>query len=63
MGLVLNGKTSIVTPDDGVQTIPRFAVHEWMRADVNAPEEKKDEVPVIVEEWTDPCKLTRRSHL
>lgn len=55
VGLVINGKPSVVTPEDGAQTIPKFAVHEWMRADINARDSMKDADEVIVEEWTDPC--------
>lgn len=52
--LVVNGKTSVVTSTDGVQTVERGAAHEWMRADVGMQDAERDDDEVVVEEWTDP---------
>lgn len=52
--IVLNGAISIMTPKDGVRAIPRFAVHEWMRGDIDAPDDRKDREEVVVEEFTSP---------
>lgn len=54
--LLVNGKKSVITAEDGVQTIPKFAIHNWMRADSKSPADNKDDEEVIVEEWTDPSK-------
>ena len=53
---VLEGSTKVITPDDGLQTVPKFAVHEFMRADIDNNEEEADDFDVVVEEYVEPCK-------
>lgn len=48
--LILDGRETIVTAGDGPKTVPRFVVHDWMRAESGGEE-------VVVEEWTEPCKV------
>lgn len=50
--VVLNGRSKVITAEDGPQVVEKFVVHEWMRADRGS--DAKDEGEVIVEEWTDP---------
>ena len=51
----LGGTTKLVTPQDGPVRVEKFLVHEFMRADWDKPDEKKDPGEVITEEWTDPA--------
>ncbi|KAJ9662155.1 hypothetical protein H2198_001506 [Neophaeococcomyces mojaviensis] len=51
----LDGLVKVIGPEDGTQRVDRFVVHEFMRADRNQPEDKKDAGDVITEEWTDPA--------
>ncbi len=46
----LQGKTSIITPEDGLVTIPAFVKHEWMRASTHGSDED-----LVVKEWTSPA--------
>ena len=41
-------------PEDGVLKIPKFTVHEFMRADIDMEDEAKEAGDVEVCEWTDP---------
>ncbi|ETN46924.1 uncharacterized protein HMPREF1541_01113 [Cyphellophora europaea CBS 101466] len=54
----LDGVDKVVTPADGPQTVNKYVVHEFMRADAfgyaNANAEGEDE-DVMVDEWTDPA--------
>ncbi|KAL9051756.1 MAG: hypothetical protein Q9162_005808 [Coniocarpon cinnabarinum] len=45
----VDGRERIVTPEDDVQIVPKFAIHELFRAEVGTGDD------VIVEEWTDPA--------
>lgn len=51
---LLGGDAQTVTKADGEQTVPKFAVHEFMRADIDAPDGEQDDCDVVVEEWVDP---------
>lgn len=56
--MTLNGRTESYTSGDGVITVPRFARHEWRRADAvlggdGAGDEEGQEL--VVREWTDPA--------
>lgn len=55
----LDGVEKVVTPEDGPQTINKFVVHEFMRADMhgyrNGGHEGEENEDVVVEEWTDPA--------
>ena len=55
----LDGVEKVVTPADGPQTINKFVVHEFMRADMHGYREGGTEgeqnEDVVVEEWTDPA--------
>jgi hypothetical protein len=57
--LRLDGVEKVVTPADGPQTINKFVVHEFMRADMHGhaagAAEGDAEQDVVVEEWTDPA--------
>lgn len=53
----LDGVEKVVTPADGPQTINKFVVHEFMRADTHGYSDggwDKERQDVVVEEWTDP---------
>lgn len=56
--VTLNNVTQIFMKDDGIITVPRYAQHEWRRAD-SMPEldfgrDLKSEEQLIVREWTNP---------
>lgn len=51
----LDGKSMLVTPQDGEVCVKKFVVHEFMRADIDKPDDEKDPGEVITEEWTDPA--------
>lgn len=50
----LDGVDRVVTPADGPQTIEKFVVHEFMRADAYGYAGEGEEEDVVVEEWTEP---------
>lgn len=50
----LNGVAKTVGPDDGPQRVDKFVIHEFMRADIDKPDDEKDAGDVVTEEWTDP---------
>lgn len=52
--IMLDGKAKIVMPEDGVQTIHKFVVHEFMRADIDDGPGAGDKDELVIEEWTDP---------
>ena len=56
--LGLNGVAKVVTREDGDQIVPKFAVYEFMRADVDAKQGEGDDGDVIIEEWVDPGKCS-----
>jgi hypothetical protein len=45
--VTLNKTTRTFTPEDGIITVPRFASHEWRRANSEGEE-------LVVKEWTGP---------
>jgi quercetin dioxygenase-like cupin family protein len=49
--VTLNGITLNYTAEDGIIVVPRFARHEWQRAD---DAHSHNDVDPIVREWTDP---------
>jgi len=49
--VTLNGITQNYTAEDGIVVVPRFARHEWQRAD---DVHSYNDVNLIVREWTDP---------
>ena len=55
----LDGVEKVVTPEDGPQTINKYVVHEFMRADMHGyrdgAAEGGEQEDVVVEEWTDPA--------
>lgn len=51
---IIDGKSWVVAASDGEQTVRKYAVHEFMRADVDVADESKDEGDVVVQEWIDP---------
>lgn len=53
--LTVNGETRCVTPEDGIQRVDRFVVHDFCRADKHLSDEEKDGGDVVTEEWTDPA--------
>lgn len=61
--LTVDGTTRLVRPEDGAQLIRKYAVHEFMRADMApavegiepiAEDDEQRGQDVVVEEWTDP---------
>lgn len=67
--VTIAGTTGIYTPSDGVLIVPRYARHEWSRADVVVEEDEEEgrgreggkeingtgeEQDLIMREWTDP---------
>ena len=59
--ILIDGTATEITPTEGEQTIPRYTVHDFMRADAGYPGEEQDEGDVIVEEWCDPCEHVPRA--
>lgn len=41
-------------PEDGDLKIPKFTIHEFMRADIDCEGDKKEAGDVEVSEWTNP---------
>jgi mannose-6-phosphate isomerase-like protein (cupin superfamily) len=53
--LVTIGKhTSVFSKDDGIITIPRYAIHQYMRADKTEQGKVGKDMDLIVREWTEP---------
>ncbi|SPJ72438.1 uncharacterized protein FTOL_02166 [Fusarium torulosum] len=46
--------TSVFSKDDGIITIPRYAIHQYMRADKTEQGKVGKDVDLIVREWTEP---------
>ncbi|KAF4448175.1 hypothetical protein F53441_8384 [Fusarium austroafricanum] len=46
--------TDVFTKDDGIITIPRYAIHQYMRADKAEKGKAGKDVDLIVREWTEP---------
>ena len=57
---VLNGETSVVRAANRPQTVPKFAVHEFMRADLDDEDGERDDGELVVEEWVDPGEFVCR---
>lgn len=54
--IMLNGKTGVYGPSDGVIEIPRFTIHEWQReAKGYAQPNSQDRKDLVVREWTLPA--------
>jgi hypothetical protein len=58
--ITLNGTTENYTAADSIIVVPRFARHEWQRADAVQPHrgrtgsDSQPAIDLIVREWTDP---------
>ncbi|KAJ4127672.1 hypothetical protein NW765_016153 [Fusarium oxysporum] len=46
--------TAIFSKDDGIITIPRYTIHQYMRADKTDEGKAGKDVDLIVREWTEP---------
>ncbi|KAK4917341.1 hypothetical protein LTR66_016949, partial [Elasticomyces elasticus] len=55
----LDGYSKIVTATDPSQQVDKFVIHEFMRADMDATSDQKDDGDVVIEEWTDPADGTK----
>lgn len=55
VSFTINGVSTIVAPEDGVQRVDRFVVHTFCRADKDLHGQDKDVGDVVTEEWTDPA--------
>lgn len=53
--ITIDDRTEVFTKDDGIITIPRYAVHQYMRADSSERGRKGRDVDLIVREWTEPA--------
>ncbi|EWY90052.1 hypothetical protein FOYG_07678 [Fusarium oxysporum NRRL 32931] len=47
-------RTAIFSKDDGIITIPRYTIHQYMRADKTDEGKAGKDVDLIVREWTEP---------
>jgi mannose-6-phosphate isomerase-like protein (cupin superfamily) len=54
----LGSTWKVYGPEDGKILIKRGVVHDLMRADVDAKPEDRDEGDLVMEEWSEPCKLS-----
>ncbi|KAM0246834.1 hypothetical protein ACHAP5_004456 [Fusarium lateritium] len=52
--VTLGNHTSVFSKDDGIITIPRYSIHQYMRADKTEQGKVGKDVDLIVREWTEP---------
>ncbi|KAH7261736.1 hypothetical protein BKA59DRAFT_461727 [Fusarium tricinctum] len=52
--VTVGNHTSVFSKDDGIVTIPRYAIHQYMRADKTEQGKAGKDVDLIVREWTEP---------
>ncbi|KAJ4146125.1 hypothetical protein NW754_001588 [Fusarium falciforme] len=53
--VTLGDCTAVFTKDDGVITIPRYTVHQYMRADNTEQGKAGKDMDLVVREWTEPA--------
>ncbi|KAM5352850.1 hypothetical protein ACJ41O_005572 [Fusarium nematophilum] len=53
--VTVGDRTAVFTKDDGVITIPRYAIHQYMRADKTEEGKAGKDMDLVVREWTDPA--------
>jgi mannose-6-phosphate isomerase-like protein (cupin superfamily) len=53
--VTIGSRTSVFGKDDGVITIPRGTIHQYMRADKTEEGSESRDVDLIVREWTEPA--------
>ncbi|EMT63090.1 hypothetical protein FOC4_g10013294 [Fusarium odoratissimum] len=52
--VTVGDRTAIFSKDDGIITIPRYTIHQYMRADKTDEGKAGKDVDLIVREWTEP---------
>lgn len=53
--ITLGDHTAVFTKEDGVITIPRYTIHQYMRADKTKEGEAGKDMDLVVREWTEPA--------
>ncbi|CAM1505130.1 Fc.00g107670.m01.CDS01 [Cosmosporella sp. VM-42] len=53
--ITLGDRTAVFTKDDGVVTIPRYTIHQYMRADSVEEGKAGKNMDLVVREWTEPA--------
>ena len=53
--VTIGDRTAVFTKDDGVITIPRYTIHQYMRADKTEEGKAGKEMDLVVQEWTEPA--------
>ncbi|KAM0553959.1 hypothetical protein ACHAPJ_007031 [Fusarium lateritium] len=52
--VTVGDRTAVFSKDDGIITIPRYTIHQYMRADKTEKGRAGKDVDLIVREWTEP---------
>ncbi|KAM0189657.1 hypothetical protein ACHAPA_006356 [Fusarium lateritium] len=52
--VTVGNHTAVFSKDDGIITIPRYTIHQFMRADKTEQGKVGKDVDLIVREWTEP---------